>query len=99
MSETAFTAADAPQGSVAVGVDGSVAAFVPAERALSWQLVDPEGAAVVRERNWLSFRAGEIRSCPVCHGLNSESQIGTGLPENEPEALRDLLGRWQDNSL
>lgn len=98
MSETTFTAADAPQGSVAVGVDGSVAAFVPAERALSWQLVDPEGAAVVRERNWLSFRAGEIRSCPVCHGLNSESQLGTGLPENEPEALRDLLGRWQENA-
>jgi hypothetical protein len=40
----------APAGSVAVAADGSVAAFVPVRRALSWQLLDPTGTAVVRER-------------------------------------------------
>lgn len=87
---------EGPTGSTTIGSDGSVAALVPARRALSWQLVDPAGEPVVRERNWLSFQAGEIRGCPVCHGLNSTSQIGNGVPENEPEALRTLLERWLD---
>ncbi|HEX2735714.1 MAG TPA: hypothetical protein VHM70_29140, partial [Polyangiaceae bacterium] len=89
-----FAASDGPQGSSVIAADGSVAAFVPANRALSWQLVDPDGEAVVRERNWISFQAGEIRSCPVCHGLNTASQLGTGVPDNEPQALRDLMSRW-----
>lgn len=91
-----YTADDGPQGSTVIGNDGSVATLVPARRALSWQLVGPSGEAVVRERNWLSFQPGEIRGCPVCHGLNSTSQLGTGVPENEPEALRALLERWRD---
>ncbi len=81
-------------GSTAIGEDGSVAAFVPARRALSWQLVSPEGEPVVRERNWLSFQAGEIRACPSCHGINELSQLGTPTPQNEPDALRALLERW-----
>jgi hypothetical protein len=86
--------ADGPEGSVEIATDGSIAAFVPATRAMSWQLLDPDGAAVVRERNWVSFAPGEIRGCPVCHGANTETQLGTGVPTNEPEALRALLTRW-----
>ena len=37
-----------PPGSVPIAADGSVAAFVPARRALSWQTTDPGGEAVVR---------------------------------------------------
>jgi hypothetical protein len=83
-----------PSGSVAVGADGSMAAFVPARRAMSWQLVGPDGGAVVRERNWVSFRAGEIRVCASCHGINRESQTGDSVPQNSPEALRGLLQAW-----
>ncbi len=85
---------EAPAGSVALGLDGSMAAFVPARRAMSWQLVAPDGSPVVRERNWVSFRAGEIRVCASCHGINKESQTGDPAPENQPEALRTLLQDW-----
>ena len=84
-----------PPGSVALGLDGSMAAFVPARRALSWQLTAPDGSAVVRERNWVSFRAGEIRVCSACHGVNKFTQTGDPPPDNTPAALRALLLDWQ----
>ena len=52
---------DAAQGSVLIAEDGSVAAVVPAERAMTWQLADPDGEGVVRECYWLSFQACESR--------------------------------------
>jgi mono/diheme cytochrome c family protein len=61
---------------------------------MSWQLVAPDGRAVVRERNWISFRAGEIRVCASCHGINKESQTGAPAPTNPPAALRELLQDW-----
>lgn len=82
-------------GTVALGTDGSMAAFVPAKRALSWQLNAPDGTGVVRERNWLTFAPGEIRVCASCHGINKESQTGDGVPTNSPAALRSLLQQWQ----
>ncbi len=84
-----------PAGSVKVGLDGSTAAFVPAQRALTWQLTDGVGKAVVRERNWISFQPGEIRTCVSCHGINSHSQTGAVAPQNKPEALRQLLAAWK----
>ena len=87
----------APPGSVAVAFDGSAAAFVPAGRALSWQLTDPDGRPVVRERYWLTFQPGEIRVCGSCHGVNDRDQAGrpkqTGLTDL-PVALDDLLRAW-----
>ena len=88
-------AADAPAGAVELGADGSMAALVPARRALTWQLTDENGAGVVRERNWLSFQAGEIRVCASCHGINTVSQTGAPPPTNAPEALRTLLQDWK----
>jgi len=82
-------------GAVTLGMDGSMAALVPARRALSWQLTAPDGSAVVRERNWVSFTAGEIRVCASCHGINKLSQTGDPLPENSPAALRSLLQQWK----
>jgi hypothetical protein len=84
----------APSGGVTVASDGSIAALVPARRALTWQLTDPNGNGVVRERNWISFQSGEIRVCANCHGVNTESQTGEDEPENEPEALHQLLAAW-----
>jgi len=63
--------ASAPAGSVAMAVDGSVAAFVPARRALSWQLTSPNGTPVVRERYWITAQPGEVRVCTSCHGINT----------------------------
>jgi hypothetical protein len=83
--------ANAPEGSVKLGTDGSMAAFVPARRAMTWQLTAPDGSPVVRERVWLTFAPGEIRLCKSCHGINHTSQVGLGSPENAPEALRSLL--------
>lgn len=80
-----------PRSSVQVGADGSVAAIVPAGRALTWQLTDPNGASVVRERYWLTFQAGEIRVCAGCHGANSSDQLGRPSPTNPPQALGALL--------
>lgn len=83
-------------GSVRVGSDGSVAAFVPARKPLSWQLTSPTGAAVVRERFWLTFQPGEIRVCASCHGVNTVDQAGHAPPTNPPQALLQLLTAWKD---
>lgn len=83
-----------PPGSVTLAADGSAAAFVPAGRALSWQLTDGAGEGVVRERYWVTFQPGEMRVCTSCHGLNEFDQAGNGPPQNTPAALVQLLGWW-----
>ena len=83
-----------PSASVAVAPDGSVAAFVPASRAVTWQLTDDAGEGVVRERYWLTFQPGEMRVCTSCHGLSEFDQAGNGPPQNTPAALVQLLGWW-----
>ncbi len=80
-----------PPGSVAIAPDGSIAALVPARRALSWQTVDANGAPVVRERYWITFQPGEIRTCTSCHGLSTADQIDRPPPTNAPQALNLLL--------
>jgi len=80
---------------VQIASDGSLAAFVPARRALSWQLTDGAGTPVVRERYWLTFQPGEVRVCSACHGVNSRDQMGELPPQNPPEALRALLRTWK----
>ena len=44
-----------PSGAVRIALDGSFSAVVPARRALSWQLTDPQHKPVVRERYWVTF--------------------------------------------
>ena len=85
-----------PPGTVALALDGSAAALVPARRALAWQLVDPSGAAVVNERYWITLQPGEIRTCTGCHGQNELDQAGQTPPTNSPEALRLLLQSLRD---
>jgi len=85
-----------PAGSVGLAADGSAAAFVPARRALSWQLLDTAGQGVVRERYWLTFQPGEVRVCTSCHGLNARDQAGRPQPAKSPEALRALLRYWKN---
>lgn len=82
---------------VELAADGSMAAFVPARRAMSWQLTDGAGNGVVRERYWLTFQPGEVRVCAACHGLSELDQKGSTAPQNPPEALRQLLSAWKAN--
>ncbi len=83
------------QGSVVLGSDGSMAAFVPARRAMTWQLNDPNGTGVVRERFWVTFQPGEVRVCTSCHGINQFDQAGQTAPTNPPQALATLLQFWK----
>ena len=84
-----------PAGSVKIAADGSAAAFVPARRARSWQLTDPQGTPVVRERYWVTFQPGEVRVCTSCHGINEKDQAGQTAPTNQPLALLELLQYWK----
>jgi hypothetical protein len=87
--------AGGPAGSVRIAPDGSTAAFVPARRALTWQTTDRQGTPIVRERNWITFQAGEMRVCASCHGLNTRNQAGAPEPRQPPQALRQLLVWWK----
>ena len=92
--------ANAPAGAVKLANDGSWAAVVPAGRAVSWQLLDGAGSrSQVKERYWVNFAPGEMRTCAVCHGVNTTDQAGNlGAPTNKPEALRTLLQFWKGNN-
>lgn len=87
-----------PPGSAPVALDGSVALFVPAHRALSWQTTNATGTPVVRERYWISFQPGELRACDGCHGVNSLNQAGEAPAANTPQALRQLLQHWKQQT-
>ncbi len=85
-------------GSRPIAADGSVALFVPTRRALSWQILDTNDVAVVRERYWLTLQPGEIRACDGCHGVNTLSHDGQPAATNLPQALVDLLGFWKQET-
>ena len=84
-----------PAGSVPIALDGSSAAFVPANKALAWQTTDASGEPVVRERVWVTMQPGEIRTCAGCHGENSRNQANGLAPTNKPAALRALMQHWK----
>ncbi|MGE3705824.1 MAG: hypothetical protein AB7I13_11160, partial [Vicinamibacterales bacterium] len=84
-----------PASSVAVAADGSTAAFVPARRAMSWQLTGAGGTPVVRERYWITMQPGEVRVCTSCHGINTRDQANQPEPHNPPQALAQLLAVWK----
>jgi Hydrazine synthase alpha subunit middle domain len=79
------------QGSTNIHPDGSAAMIVPAKRALTWQLTDANNKGIVRERLWLSTKAGEVRTCTSCHGESTLNQAGFTSPTNAPQALTTLL--------
>jgi len=86
---------DGPAGSVPIFADGSVAAYVPTRRALSWQSTAPDGTPVVRERYWLTMQPGEVRACDGCHGVNRKNQSGAEASQAVSLAFRKLLADWR----
>lgn len=88
-----------PTASVPIAADGSVAAFVPARRALSWQSTSVAGTPVVRERYWITVQPGEVRACDGCHGTNQSNQAGQPPSVQTPQAFIDLLNRWSTQAV
>jgi hypothetical protein len=88
---------NAPAGGTELMPDGSQATLLPAGRALTWQLTGTNNESLVKERYWVTFRPGEIRTCANCHGINASDQIGRPAPANPPQALRELLRLWRTN--
>ncbi|MBP7624076.1 MAG: hypothetical protein KA763_08915 [Xanthomonadales bacterium] len=89
--------AGGPAGSVPIASDGSVAAYVPASRALSWQSTAPNGTPIVRERFWITVQPGEVRACDGCHGVNKLGQAGQVASTQTAQAFLDLLSRWSSD--
>ncbi|HWD18905.1 MAG TPA: hypothetical protein VHB20_06465 [Verrucomicrobiae bacterium] len=90
--------ANAPTGGTQIMPDGSQATIVPAGRALTWQFTGVTNESIVKERYWITFRAGEVRTCANCHGINDRDQAGRPPPTNAPLALRQLLRYWRTNA-
>ena len=93
---------NAPPGSLRLFDDGSFAAVVPAEKAMTWHLLgnDANKTSYVKERFWVTFQKGEIRTCANCHGINTSDQTGSiqnpvPKPTNPPLALAALLAKWK----
>lgn len=83
-------------GTVKLADDGSFAALLPARRAMTHQLLGTNNESIVKERYWITYQPGEIRTCKNCHGINTTDQTGiNGPPNNEPQALHDLLQYWK----
>jgi hypothetical protein len=83
-------------GSLKLGDDGSFAALVPARRAMTHHLLGTNNESVVKERYWITYQPGEIRTCKNCHGINTSDQTAIGGPPNNPPlALHDLLQYWK----
>ncbi len=89
---------NAPLGSVAIATDGSIAAIVPADRAMVWQSTSADGTPVVRERYWISVKSGEVLACSSCHGVNHVDQAGNPPVQNMPLAFKQLLEYWLAHS-
>ena len=89
----------APAGAVKLGTDGSFAAVVPARKGVTWHLTNGDGSqSIVKERFWVNFAPGEVRTCANCHGINTTDQSGATKPTNKPNALRELLQFWKANN-
>lgn len=60
-------------GVVPVEEDGSSYFKVPAGRSIFFQALDKDFREVQRERTYVNYHAGEVRSCVGCHGRSSHT--------------------------
>ena len=73
-------------GIVPVEADGSAYFEVPADRNIFLQALDKNFREIQRERTYVNFRPGEVRSCTGCHGDSGQAMLPTDL--NKPLALQ-----------
>jgi hypothetical protein len=73
-------------GVVPVEEDGSAQFLVPANRAIFFQALDGNFREVQRERTYVNYAPGEVRSCTGCHGQSNRIAAPGGTPT--PLALK-----------
>jgi len=76
LSSSAWKAALWPRvqwGVVPVEEDGSAHFVVPAHRAIFFQALDENFRELQRERTYVNYAAGEVRSCTGCHGQSNRT--------------------------
>ncbi len=64
-------------GVVPVEVDGSAHFVVPADRAIFLQALDANFREIQRERTYVNYKPGEVRSCTGCHGQGTHASAPT----------------------
>ncbi len=64
-------------GVVPVEKDGSAHFLVPANRSIFFQALDENFREVQRERTYVNYAPGEVRSCGGCHGQSNRT-VGLG---------------------
>ena len=95
-SSSAWKAALWPRvqwGVVPVEKDGSAYFTVPANRNIFFQALDENFTEVQRERTYVNYRPGEVRSCVGCHGRSNrtvrargnQTTIATTRPPSTPQ--------------
>jgi hypothetical protein len=75
ISSSAWKAALWPRvqwGVVPVEEDGSAYFVVPAQRAIFYQALDENFREIQRERTYVNYAPGEVRSCTGCHGQSRQ---------------------------
>jgi hypothetical protein len=80
-------------GVVPVEEDGSAYFKVPANRSIFFQALDENFMEVQRERTYVNYHPGEVRSCTGCHGRSSrtvrtksgQTTIAMTRPPSEPQ--------------
>ncbi|MHC1767943.1 MAG: hypothetical protein AB9869_27335 [Verrucomicrobiia bacterium] len=65
-------------GVVPVEKDGSACFVVPANRSLFLQALDKDFREIQRERTYVNYAPGEIRSCTGCHGQSHRAAASGG---------------------
>jgi cytochrome c553 len=63
---------------VPVEADGSAHFTVPADRNIFFQALDADFREIQRERTYVNYRPGEVRSCSGCHGEAGHVTFGPG---------------------
>jgi hypothetical protein len=80
-----------PWGVVPVEKDGSAHFVVPANRNLFFQALDGNFRELQRERTYVNYAPGEVRSCTGCHGdarhTPSAEKPGTRLAMQRPPSI------------
>ncbi len=65
-------------GVVPVEPDGSACFTVPTNRDVFYQALDKDFREVQRERTYVNYKPGEVRSCVGCHGRNNYTGAAAG---------------------
>ena len=73
-------------GVVPVEQDGSAHFLVPANRSIFFQALDADFRELQRERTYVNYAPGEVRSCTGCHGQANRTASADSI--NLPMALR-----------